>query len=322
MSHPNYQILINDTDHTDRFQGRVMEITITDNRGFEADQLSITLDDHDNALELPQTGAEIQLHMGLGDQLSDMGKYTVDEIQHQGPPDQIAIVARSANLREGLKAQHSKAWDNVALGDIISTIASKHNLTPAISNGLANIQIKHLAQTDESDIHFITRLAKQYDAIATVKHNNLLFMQAGMGQTASGHTLPVLLIERRESDTHTYVTADRDGSYSGVMARWYNDDAAKSEYVTIGKAGNLKKLKKSHSDREQATQAATAEHSRITRQANTMSINRGPWLNAMPDQKVTLQGYKAQIVDQQWVITKLTHKLSNGLRTTVELESG
>jgi phage protein D len=45
---------------------------------------------------------------------------------------------------------------------------------------------EHIDQTDESDIHFLTRIGKGHDAIASVKGQTLLFVNKGEGKTASG----------------------------------------------------------------------------------------------------------------------------------------
>ena len=45
-------------------QGRLISLTLTDNRGFEADQLDIELDDSDRQLALPRRGETLSLHLG------------------------------------------------------------------------------------------------------------------------------------------------------------------------------------------------------------------------------------------------------------------
>lgn len=43
---------------------RLMGLTLTDNRGFEADQLDLELDDADGKIVLPRRGAVITLALG------------------------------------------------------------------------------------------------------------------------------------------------------------------------------------------------------------------------------------------------------------------
>ncbi len=60
-------------------------------------------------------------------------------------------------------------------------IAGRHNLKPAIGDALAKIAIAHIDQTHESDLSFLTRLSKRYDAVMNVKDSHLLFMPIGHG---------------------------------------------------------------------------------------------------------------------------------------------
>ncbi|TLI48459.1 phage late control D family protein [Escherichia coli O25b:H4] len=43
---------------------RLMSLSLTDNRGFDADQLTITLDDADGQLQLPPRGARLTVLIG------------------------------------------------------------------------------------------------------------------------------------------------------------------------------------------------------------------------------------------------------------------
>lgn len=99
---PLWRITLAGEDITQRIQPRLMQLTLTDNRGMEADQLDLTLDDSDGRLDIPTRGASIHLSLGWSDTgLIDKGSYTVDEVEHSGTPDQLTIRARSADLREG-----------------------------------------------------------------------------------------------------------------------------------------------------------------------------------------------------------------------------
>lgn len=50
----------------------------------------------------------------------------------------------------------------------------------------------------ESDLNFITRLAKQYDCTAKVANNKLIVLPRQGGVTASGKAVPVLVIKRSD----------------------------------------------------------------------------------------------------------------------------
>ena len=87
---PAFSIVIEGKDVTTVLDTRLMSLTLTDNRGFEADQLDLELDDADGLIALPRRGAVIQLALGWkGQPLFPKGAFTVDEIEHSGAPDRL-----------------------------------------------------------------------------------------------------------------------------------------------------------------------------------------------------------------------------------------
>ena len=111
---PAYRIVVDGEDVTRRWQGRLMRLQLRDLRGFEADQLDLTVSDHDNALELPRRGAKIELAIGYAEEetLVEKGIFIVDGITHSGPPDKMTVQANSADFRESFKTARSSSWDH------------------------------------------------------------------------------------------------------------------------------------------------------------------------------------------------------------------
>lgn len=236
-THPKaiYRVLVDDKDITTSLAGRLVSLSLTDNRGFEADQLDIQLDDTDGKLDLPPRGAELRIAFGWADQgLIDKGSYTVDEVEHSGAPDTLTIRARSADLRSGLTTQRERSWHDVTLGDIVETIADECDLEPLIQATLAGQYIEHIDQTNETAANLLTRLAKQFDAIATVKNDKLLFIPAAGGVSASGLKLPTVTIKRESGDQHRFSISDRE-TYAGVKATYNDVQGAVKGEVTWGK---------------------------------------------------------------------------------------
>jgi phage protein D len=251
----------------------------------------------------------------------------VDEVEHGGPPDAITIRARSADIAASLKEQHTKGWHQVTLGDIVTTVAKRHHLTPACAEALAGTTIAHIDQTDESDAHLLTRLAQQYDAIATVKGSTseekarLLFIPRGGGKTAGGTALPSVTLNRSDGDTHRYSKAERSAKTTGVRARWYARDAARAYSVLAGEEGTVKALRKTYPTEQEAWQAANAELNKLARGGATMAITLAVAnLELMPEVPVNLRGWKQTICDQSWIISgPVVHKLEGALTTSLQL---
>ncbi|SFU79893.1 phage late control D family protein [Halomonas korlensis] len=314
---PGYHLTLAGQVISPELDARLMRLRLTDRRGLEADQLDITLSDHDGRLALPPHGAELTLALGWQDAgLVERGSFIVDEVEHSGAPDVVVIRARSANMRRQLPGKRSQSWHEVTLGEIVTTIAARHDLTPAIGQLLEGVYLEHLDQTDESDLHFLTRLAEQHDAIATIKAGRLLFMPAGQGSTVSGRAIAPVTLRRHHGDGHRYIEADRD-AYTGVLAYWHDPDAAERREVIAGSDENLKRLRHTYASEDAAVNAAKSEWQRIQRGGAECSLNIAEGRpDLYPETPVRLEGFKATIDATPWLITNVTHDLTDTAYTS------
>ena len=291
---PAFRIVIEGKDATQALDKRLLGMTLTDNRGFEADQLDLELDDADGLVIMPRRGAVISLALGWKDEpLYSKGKFTVDEIEHSGSPDRLTIRARSADFRETLNVRREKSWHKTTVGDVVKDIAARHSLKVAIGNDVAAMALDHLDQTNESDASFLMKLARQYGAIASVKDGNLLFIRQGQGKTASGKPLPVITITRKEGDSHRFSLADR-GAYTGVIAHWLHTrepekketakvkrrrrttkpkepEAKQGDYL-VGTDENVLVLNRTYANRSNAERAAKMNWERLQRGVASFSL--------------------------------------------------
>ena len=322
---PDYQLTVNgrDISRAIKADARLINLTLTESRGDEADQLDIELDDSDGALDLPKKGAELALRLGWeGLGLVDKGTFEVDEVEHQGAPDRISIRARAAEMRREMRTRKEKSWHDTTIGAIVETIARQNNLTPRVDPGLAAIKVEHIDQTGESDLHFLTRLAKKHDAVATVKKGHLVFLPINGTKSSSGQELGAITITRAAGDQHRYHSADRN-AYSGVRAYWHDKNGAEKKSVLVGTEENEKRLKDTYGSEADAMAAARAEQGRVERGKATMELTLAlaqPEL--MPQTGVTLTGFKREIDATPWLAVKLTHSMGDqGFTTRLELET-
>lgn len=321
---PAFRLTVDGNDIAQLVSPRLMSLELTDNRGIEADQLSITLSDHDGLLSIPPKGAVLRLWLGWSDSgLVDKGTYTVDETEHSGAPDVLSIRARSADLRKGLKTKRERSWSNTTLGDVLGDIAIGNGLTATIAGALDGLEILQLDQANESDANLISRLGEEFDAVASVKAGCLLCMPAGGGKTASGLDLPHITLTRTDGDQHRYLQADRD-SYDGVRAYFYDVNSAKKQEAIAGGGENLKDLRHTYSDKQSALRAARAEFNRLRRGSATLSYTLALGRpDLIPELTYTLQGVKDEIDEIIWYGGNVQHNLSpdNGYTMSLELES-
>jgi len=341
---PDFQILVNGNDISPKVKSRLMSLRLTDNRGFEADTVEVQLDDADGELAMPPKGASMQVRIGWkGSALVDKGTYTIDELEHSGPPDSLTIRGKSADMRGTLQQSREQSYHQQNISSIIDVIAARHQLKAKISDKLKAEVIEHIDQANESDANFLTRLAEQFDAIATVKNGNLLFLQAGQSNTASGMALEGIEITRQSGDSHHFGVADRD-AYSGVVAYWQNDKSAKRQTVKakkpkeanpddvkvivgekeimVGSNDNVKTLRHIYANKQNAERAARAMWDKLQRGVATFTITLAMGRPELfPEQPVSVSGFKPPIDNSAWILTRVEHNINDmGYTTGIELE--
>lgn len=319
---PDYRIELENQTISPELGARLISLTLTDEGGDTADQLDITLSDHDGRLALPPRGATLRAWIGWKDEgLVDRGSYVVDEVEHSGAPDVLIIRARSADMRRGLPEKRDQSWHELTISDIVTTIADRNELIPRISPALANTFIEHEDQTDESDMNFLSRLGRRFDAIATVKAGYLLFTPRGESRTASGQMIPTVTLRRSDGDQHRYVINDRD-AFTGVIAYWQDIDAAERKKVVVGSEERPRRLRENHATEQEALEAAQAEWNRVKREGAQFSVTLAEGRpDLYPETPVRAVGWKEDIDETPWVVTQVSHSITESAYTSgVQME--
>jgi len=327
---PDFKVTLDGTDLTDRIRPRLITLRLSERRGGDADQLEITLDDSDGRLAMPREGATLSVQLGwsagsgvtVG--LVDKGRFTVDEVEHSGPPDQITIRARAADFTSAIATRREKSWHDTTLGAIVTEIAGRNRLTPRCAPALASIAVKAMAQTRESDIALLRRLGREHDAVATVKAGALILAPTGAATTATGATIPAITIRRGDGDRHSFRVRKREEA-SSVSADWHDRKGAKKKTVTVGSGtGEVKRLARTYYSEDAARRATTAEQGRAAREPRSLDLGLALGrLEIYPDRPVMVTGFKSEICAVKWLVADVTHELlpDRGFTTALTLES-
>lgn len=318
---PNVAITINGMPSA-LLNNNINSISLIENRGFDADTLQIVINDADGLIALPNRDAEIQIAIGFGMDLISKGKFIVDSVTHSGPPDIITIGAHSADFKKEFLERKSILFENKTIQEIVETIAKAHELESKVAEIYQQIKIKEKSQANESDANLLTRIAEEYDAIATIKNGTLLFLERGTGKTASGESLETIIHHRSDGDKHNYTVSDRD-QYSGVEVSYLLQDKAKRKTLIVGEDKRLFKIRKIYNNEEEAKTAAERQLERLKRNRANVSVNlaRGnPRLSA--ESPLKLVGFKTEMDSQDWIVTTITHKIdpSNGFTSEFDGE--
>lgn len=325
---PEYRLVANKSDITGMISERLVSLRYTDEAGLESDVLEIVLADHDpdNPIQVPPTGAELELFMGYDGKAERIGLFVCDEVEIAGWPGEMTIRARAApfDTSKGglanLQSQKTRSWaKGTLLGSMVKKIAKEHGMAAAVMETLAKVALPHIDQADESDLHFLGRVVKKYDGIVKPAAGKLILAKIGSAKTISGLSLPSVTLEPEDVSRFRVVMSKRETA-GMVVAYWHAMKNAKRNEVKVGQGEPVKRLKMYYPTKEMALAAARSELDRRERRKVTVSITLPGRTDLVAEGRVILSGFRDG-VDGEWSITRAEHSMdSSGFVTTVEAE--
>ena len=216
-------------DVTAQISERLLSLRVRDEEGYRSDAVEIRVDDRGGETELPRRGVALEVELGYeASGRVAMGRYVVDEVELSGPPETLTVRATAADMRTGAKQRKTRSWDQVTIGDLVATVARDHDLEPRVERGLAGIVLPHVDQTDESDLHLLTRLGEKYDAAARPAGGRLVFARRGAGRSATQGAVTAVRVAREQAGDYRVMFDDRR-RYGAVKAYWYDRSAGTPE---------------------------------------------------------------------------------------------
>lgn len=326
---PAFRITANDNDITAAIVSRFKWLRLTDESGLQSDLLEIGLADHDptQPIKVPPTGAELRVWLGYdGKPTTDKGLFVCDEIELQGPPDEMVIRARAAVYdqttkgKTDLQTQKVRDWPNgTKLGAMVQKIAKEHSMQAVVAASLASITLPHLAQTDESDLSFLVRVLRNYDALVKPQAGSLIVAKRGEAKGASGNDMPAVYVDRAQTSHHSMTKARREKPGT-VVAYWHAAKTAKRIEVSVGSGDPVTRIRHFFPTQEAAQAAAQAALDKRVRGEHKLrfSMVGDPALTA--ERPLTVTGFRDGI-NGDWIIKRVEHHIdSSGYRCEVEAE--
>ena len=313
---PQFKILANQTDITKIIQQRLISIHITDESGIKGDTLDIQLDD-EPPIEWPRHGAELEVFVGFKKITNDLnnniglvrqGLYIVDEIAHSGPPNTFTLRGKASNLKQSLKQPKTRSWDDMTLGDLVNAIAQEHDMSAKVGETLKDYAIAHVDQTDESDLHLLTRLARDVGAMVKPVAGFLVMVPQGEAKSATAQSLPLMTITADQIKQH-HVTQAEANQYDAVITYWHDTQTAKRMAVQIGE-GRVFMSRHTYANKASAVNAATAKLHQFKRSSLQLSLTLIGNPNLMAEGKINVTGLRSPI-NGSWVIERVVHQIND-----------
>lgn len=309
---------------------RIISIECKDEDGVKSDTCTIRLDDRDSMLEPPAKGTKFKLEMGyLETGLVDMGTYVVESVSWKTPPDEMTINGKSADMYEGkLKQQRSKHFKDKSIKDIVGEIAGRHGLEPVVRGRVAGIDLKSIAIQRESDMHFLTRLAKEHDATFTVKGGKMIFSSKGesfpgapimlRGRNAGG-IVGFAMFPGNIIEAQGHLTG-RDAHQEIESEYWDRDKAKiKTEKSKSGEKGPNGKLRHLAPSKGNAQHRSKGAGSQKVRNRGQLSITVAGDPTVSADKMAIVMGLRSSF-DGPWRVKAVVHCMTSDKAFTSQIE--
>lgn len=175
-------IIIDGKNVTGDVSRYLSQITYTDNLEGESDDVSLTFEDVDGnwaSSWYPSQGDSMIIRMGDALDKLYCGVFEIDEIGFEFPPSTFNVKAIAAAISKNLRTKNGKAFEKQSLKKIAQFFADKHGLKLTGNIGeLSKIQIERKTQDNQTDISFLSSLAKEYGLIFSVRGDMLVFMSS------------------------------------------------------------------------------------------------------------------------------------------------
>lgn len=331
-------------DLTGTYASRLISLTITDQATEQSDSCSIELANRDGRIKLPEKGEILSVALGYRGKLREMGKFVIDTISVQGPPDTITLNGKAApfTAAAGFKpfqTRKTRSWDGVTLGNLVRTIAGEAGMTAAVSTEYDGWLLQHLDQTNESDMNLLTRLARDWKAIMKPTFGKLVFVKRGEAKSVTGKAVGGLTITRADCSKYSASLGQRT-KFAKVRTKFHDAETGKSKRVTASENDAMVEdvdpdtvdedgedavyeHPLDYADEQAASQGAKSILDQTQRGAESVSVTVIGRPDIIAEGNVTLAGFLCSRMNGAWCIKSVVHNFTKGggFTTTVSGET-
>jgi len=322
---PFFQIIQGETDVTSRVGQGNISLNINDGVGFNSDTMDYEISDEDGIIAEPRSGVDVKIRGGYLERAPrDFGTYTIDEVVLKGWPQIIAVNGQSRAAKSASKETRSKSFkkkDAATYGQLIESLAKRNELKAAIDPEIAAIPLEYEAQTEETDMNFLSRMGNRLGFSFSIKDKNLIIAKRGLGRSASGLLLPEIQVIFGVNVISYSVSRKDRPRYSKVKATWFDRDKVKRNEVDAASSseGPEFTIRTPFKTEEEAVKAARSKADDLKRSGATAEFVITGDEQARAEAFVRVEGIRS-LVDGDWRATTVGHSFGSGYTTTISCE--
>lgn len=321
MQTPTYKLIYGSKDITKDVSKYVTNIDYTDFEHGQSDEINIMFEDSENLWHsawIPTKGDVLKLNIGYeNEKLLNCGKFEIDELEYETPPDIVTVKALAASIKKPLRQKNSIAYENKTLKQIATEIAKKHSLT--LVGSIADIKVQRITQNQQRDLEFLKKLAEEYGYIFKVTSDKLVFYETAKLKSAS-----VTKIFYKKDLSRISLSEKTSQKYKAVQVSYHNPKTGKTVKTTVKNTsvvnGDTLKITSRCENRQQAQAKAKAA-------LNTADISMEGTIELIGNQYL-VAGINIELKDLghfsgKYHVTQAHHKIdrASGYKTSLEIKS-
>jgi len=174
---PTWLITYENADISADIVPMVTAVTYTDHLKGKSDELELVIEDSSGLWRsgwYPSPGDRIEAKIGYENQpLVACGRFEVDKVELDGPPDVVTIRALAAGHSSPLRTQQSRAFEGLSLDGIVRKVANEYGYE--VVGTIEGEALKRVSQANESTLAFLARVAEEYGFVFSLRGERLVF---------------------------------------------------------------------------------------------------------------------------------------------------
>ena len=227
------QISYNGKDITKDLAPYLKSFEYTDNAEDKSDEVQVTLEDRDLLWcgdWYPEKGATIEATIIVTDDSGETrlpgGSFEIDEVESDGPPNEVKIKAVSVPLSSGIRHdKNSKPWENVKLSAIAGDIAKKAGMQLTYESS-DDPEFDRVDQVRQGDLAFLQSLCQRTGKALKVTNKKIVIFDEEQYEKAAA----VVTLKRGESNIKSYRFASKNLSPYKSATNEYHDAKSGKTY--------------------------------------------------------------------------------------------
>ena len=236
----------------------ILSITFDDKAGVKSDKVSVNVVPNFKRPK-PNSKLELTFKSIVDNQLKeclDCGLFHVQTVTRSNNKI-LSFSATGVEFNAKQKQKRSEHYKDTKLSSIVSIVAGR--LGHSMKFDTEDLMIKSLNQTNETDINFLDRLAKDYNVTFSIKNDVIYFVNK------DNDNLPVATVNIEFCKSSVFKRSSKT-YYKSCVASWHDLETGKKDEVTVFSGEPVLKINGNYRDKNEA---------KVKAKAKLMQINKG-----------------------------------------------